>query len=473
VNAPVVRLFGLVIVLFALLVAFTSRWSVFEASALRDNPNNRRELLQEAMIKRGLIRADDGEALARSLPAQGETFTRTYPTGRLFAHPVGYSYTSLGRAGLERYYNDALTGRRTELVSALDSILGSDREGQDLRTSLNPKAQEVAYEGLAGRKGAAVALDIKTGAVSVMASNPSFDPNKLDEGGRLRRLNADDADSPLFNRATQIGYPPGSTFKVVTAAAALDAGRYTPGSVVNGDSPKTISGVELNNFDNESFGSIDLTTALTNSVNTVWAQVGVDLGASTMTRYMERFGFYAKPEIDYPPEQVDASGAYRRGKLVRPTSPSVDVGRLAIGQSTLLVTPLQMASVAQTIANGGVRMKPHLGERIVDREGRTVDEIGPERTDRVLSRKTARELTIMMKSVVREGTGTAAALEGVEVAGKTGTAEIDIQRGINDPWFIGFSGRHAVAVVVERVQGGQGGTVAAPIAKQILQALGE
>jgi peptidoglycan glycosyltransferase len=473
VNPPIVRLFGLVIVLFALLVVFTSRWSVFEASALRDNTNNRRELLQEAMIRRGLIRAADGATLARSVPAQGGTFSRTYPAGNLFAHAVGYSYTDLGRAGLERFYNDPLTGRSTELLSALDSVLGPEREGDDLRTTLDPQAQRVAYQGLAGRKGAAVALDVETGAVLVMASNPTFDPNRLDEGDRLRRLNLDNANSPLFNRATQIGYPPGSTFKVLTAATALDAGRYTPASVVNGDSPKSVSGVELNNFDNQSFGSIDLTTALTKSVNTVWAQVGVDLGRSTMTEYMERFGFYAKPEIDYPPDQVDASGAYRRGRPVRPTSASVDLGRLAIGQSTLLVTPLQMASVAQTIANGGVRMKPRLGSRIVDREGRTADRIEPDRAQRVVSEKTARELTVMMKNVVREGTGTAAALEGVEVAGKTGTAEIDIQRGINDPWFIGFSGRHAVAVVVERVQGGQGGTVAAPIAKQILQSLGE
>jgi penicillin-binding protein A len=473
VNPPIVRLFGLVIVLFALLVVFTSRWSVFEASALRDNASNRRELLQEAMIRRGLIRAGDGATLARSVPAGGKTFSRTYPTGELFAHAVGYSYTNLGRAGLERYYNDPLTGRRSELISALDSVLGPQRDGDDLRTTLDPKAQEAAYKGLGGRKGAAVALDVKTGAVLVMASNPSYDPNRLDEGDRLRRLNLDNVNSPLFNRATQIGYPPGSTFKVVTAATALDAGRYTPGSVVNGDSPKSISGVELNNFDNQSFGTIDLTTALTNSVNTVWAQVGVDLGRGTLTEYMERFGFYSKPDLDYPPDQVDASGAYRRGRLVRPTSSSVDLGRLAIGQSTLLVTPLQMASVAQTIANGGVRMKPHLGDRIVDREGRTVERIEPDRAQRVVSAKTARELTVMMKNVVREGTGTAAALEGVEVAGKTGTAEIDIQRGINDPWFIGFSGRHAVAVVVERVQGGQGGTVAAPIAKQILQSLGE
>ncbi len=469
-NAPVVKLFGLVVVLFALLVGFTSRWSVFDAEALRTNPNNRRELLEEARIERGLIRAADGEVLARSVGAGGGTFTRRYPAGELFSHAVGYSFTNIGRAGLEREYNDPLTGRETELVSAVDSILGQDREGDDLRTTLDPAAQRVALQGLGGRKGAVVALDVDTGRVRVMASVPGFDPNGLDQAGRLERLNTDSANSPLFNRATQIGYPPGSTFKVVTAAAALDAGRFTPGSVVDGSSPKTISGVPLNNSGDQSFGPIDLTTALTNSVNTVWAQVGVDVGRGTMGEYMEKFGFYAKPPLDYPADQLDPSGAYRRGRPVRPSSRSVDLGRLAIGQSTLLVTPLQMATVAQTIGNGGVRMEPRLGDRLVDPDGRTSDEIEPRRAERVVSARTAAELGTMMRNVVREGTGTAAALEGVEVAGKTGTAEVDVDAGINDPWFIGFTDRTAVAVVVERVQG-QGGTVAAPIAKAVLQAL--
>jgi peptidoglycan glycosyltransferase len=258
----------------------------------------------------------------------------------------------------------------------------------------------------------------------------------------------------------------------VTAAAALDSGRYQPDSRVSGKNGKIISGTPLKNFGGEDFPDVDLTFALTHSINTVWAEVGVKLGRSTMADYMERFGFGAKPPMDFPSDQMSTSGSYRKGKVISETSRFVDVGRTAIGQALLLVTPLQMCTVAQTIGNGGVRMEPRLVEKVVDPDGRTVDEPLPKEAERVMSAETAARLTAMMKQVVKEGTGTAAALEGVEVAGKTGTAEIDINAGINDLWFIGFTPKVAVAVVLDHLQG-QGGTVAAPVAKQVLQALGQ
>ena len=473
-NQPVLRLYGLVVVLFGVLVVFTSRWTVFEAEALRDNPLNRRELLQEQKIRRGTIRSADGKVLARAVPRPGDTFSRRYPTRELFAHAIGYSYTTIGRAGLERSRNDVLTGDRTELVTALESILGRSNEGDDIRTTLDPKAQQVAMDALSGsgHKGALVALDVKTGGVLAMASNPSYDPNGLGDRATFARLNRDRANAPLVNRATQNGYPPGSTMKVVTAAAALDSGRYRPDSRVSGRNGKPISGVPLNNFGGESFGDIDLTFALTNSVNTVWAEVGEKLGGRTMQRYMERFGFYAEPPMDYPDEQMSASGVRKKGRLAEKTDDAVDVGRVAIGQGDLFATPLQMASVAQTIANGGVRLEPHIMAKSVDPDGRTVEEIGPKEAEQAISRQTARELTGMMTKVVEEGTGTAAALEGVDVAGKTGTAELNTT-GLNQPWFMCFTPAVAVAVTLERVQGGTGGVVAAPIAKSVLQALGQ
>jgi peptidoglycan glycosyltransferase len=205
----------------------------------------------------------------------------------------------------------------------------------------------------------------------------------------------------------------------------------------------------------------------------VWAEVGVRLGRDRMQDYMERFGFYEKPDLDYPRNQMLASGVRKKRGLRKVTSRTVDLGRVAIGQGDLLATPLQMAMVAATIANDGVRMHPYLMQRVIDPDGRTTERARPERAARVMSGDSARKLTEMMKNVVREGTGTAAALEGLEVAGKTGTAEIDIARRINDPWFIGFVNDSAVAVVLERIPGGQGGQDAAPIAKQVLQALGE
>lgn len=457
-NVPVVRLFGLVIVLFGLLVAFTSRWTVFEAEALRDHPENRRVLFAEQQIKRGIIRSADGDVLAGNRRLPRERYARRYPTGELFAHPVGFTSLDRGRTGIEEYYNDPLTGRSTDAIGAIERLLGPQKIGDDLQTTLSAGAQQAAYDALGDRRGAVVALDVESGAVRALAATPSFDPTEP-------------AEAETFNRATQGRLPPGSTMKVVTAAAALDSGRYEPGSLVDGSNGKVISGTPLNNFAGQDFGQIDLATALTNSVNTVWAEVGVELGKETMGEYMERFGFYADPPMDYPDDQMVPSGEYRRGELLPVTSRFVDVGRMAIGQDRLLVTPLQMATVAQTVANGGIRMEPRLVERIVDPDGRTKDEPLPNEAQRVISEESASQLAAMMRNVVEQGTGSAAQLEDVDVSGKTGTAEVG--DGTDNLWFIGFTGEVAVAAMLERQSGGTGGGDAAPIAAQVLQALGE
>mgnify|MGYP001237783137 FL=1 len=474
-NTPTRRLFILVIGLFAVLVFATSWWTVARPQSLRDNPQNRRALLQEQRIHRGAIRAADGTVLARSVRGPDETWTRRYSEAdALVSQVVGYSYTSLGRAGLERSRNADLVGDTNELTSLLDQILGREPVGYDVITTIDVEAQRVAIEQLAGRKGSVVALEPDTGRVRVMASVPGFDANDVRDPRTYRRLNRD-PDSPLFNRATQASYAPGSTFKVVTAAAALDTGRYTPDTVVNGDSPKEVSGVPLANSGGRSWGDITLTTALTHSVNTVFAQIGEDLGKATMAKYMTRFGFYAKPPLDYPADQMLASGEYRRGRLLDPESDLIDVGRMAIGQDKLQVTPLQMATVAAVVANGGVRVAPRLTERIVDPDGRVVERIEPKEEERVISRRAARQLGEMMQNVVREGTGIAAALQGISVAGKTGTAEKNPATDLNQPWFIAYAPaddpKIAIAVTVEDSIGGQGGTVAAPVARAVLEAL--
>jgi len=473
VNAPITRLYVVIVALFAILIAFTSNWTVFGADALRDNPKNARQLLEQARIRRGAIRADDAALLARSLRRADGSFSRTYPQDRLFAHAVGYSYTRFGQAGLERSRNDVLSGSTNELGTIFDRLSGGEPEGDDVRTTLDPAAQRVAIQGLAGRKGAVVALDPQTGAIKVMASSPDYDPNDIPKPGTFRRLNRDQ-DAPLLNRATQAGYPPGSTFKVVTAIAAMDSGRYTPQSTVSGRNLKPISGVPLRNFGNEDFGQITLTDALTHSVNTAWATIGEKLGKATMSKYMTRLGFDRPVRVDLPADERRASGEFRDGKLLSPTSDAVDVGRMAIGQDKLNVTPLQMAMVAGAVANGGRLMAPHLTDRIVDRDGRTVDRIQPTEMSRVMSSQAAGEVADMMSKVVEEGTGTAAALEGISVAGKTGTAEVDRPCGPNQAWFIAFAPREdpkvAVAATVE-CTAGTGGVVAGPIAKQVMQEL--
>jgi len=482
VNDPIRRLFVVGLLMVGLLVGATSWWTVVRADSLNHDhaDQNRRALLRGLKVRRGAIRAADGSLIARSVRDREGVYKRTYPAGGLFGHPVGYSYTRTGQTELESYYDDQLRGKQNDASFLFHELTGGTTSGGDnLQTTLDPTAQKLAADLVAkagGEGGAVVALEPKTGAVKVMASVPGYDPNALDSPGALSRANRDNARKPLVNRAVQFGYAPGSTFKVVTLSAALDSGKYTAQSTVDGRNNVEISGVPLTNDLNESFGSIDLTTALTKSVNTVFAQVAESLGKETMARYMQRFGFGSKPELDYPSNAMSSSGEYLpSGKLVPPTSRFVDVGRMGIGQDKFRVTPLQMAQVASAVADAGKLMKPHIADRFVDRDGRTTKRIDPVLQSRVMSPQTAATVTKMMESVVTGGTGTKGQIPGVRVAGKTGTAETET--GPNKPnnsWFIAFAPaedpRIAIAVTVAKVPG-FGGDNAAPIAKQVMQEL--
>ncbi len=479
-NRQIVQLFVLFAVLFALLVAFTSRWTVFEAQSLADNQSNRRPLIEEQRIPRGLIYARDGETvLARSV-GQGRgsnrVFTRTYPQQGLFAHPIGYSFITNGRRSLELSRNEDLAGEEDEFESLFAGLEGREREGLDVVTNLDVAGTQAAVAGLAGRKGSVVAIEPQTGKVRVMVSIPEYDPNLIPSN--IGRLERDAANQPLLNRSTQELYPPGSTFKVVTAAAALDSGTVNPDSVIDGSSPREISGVPLANSGNQSFGPISFTDALTNSVNTVFAQVGEQVGRDTLVEYMRRFGFYEDPELDYPNFQMIPSGIINGdGDYV---SDGFDAGRVAIGQGGLegeiRASPMQMALVAAAIGNRGRLMQPRLTDSVVRKDGRVKERVQPDLQSQVVKPEVADQLAQMMGRVVEEGTGTAAALAGVPVAGKTGTAEVGANREFTQPWFIAFAPiedpQMAIAVTVERQPAGsQGGTVAAPIARSVLEAL--
>jgi penicillin-binding protein A len=474
VNRPIVRLYGLVAVLFALLVAFTSRWTIFDATSLRENKLNARALLEQERIHRGPIVAADGTVLARDVRGSEDTYERSYPTGSQFANAVGYSYIDPGATGLEKFRNSALNGKSaTNLQAILDQLQGSEPQGEKVVTTLNTAAQRVANSELAGNHGAVVALEPRTGAVTVMASSPSFNPNALRSAKGYERV-ALDGEDPLVNRAVQDGYAPGSTFKLVTATAAIDTGAFTPESTLSGSNGILVSGVPLDNDEDESFGQLTLTEALAKSVNTVYAQVAEKLGKRTMARYMNRFGFDHKPRLDYPEEEMSVSGEYEGARLLSPTSDAVDVGRLGIGQDKLEVTALQMAEVAAAIANHGRLMVPHLSARIVDAEGRTVQRISPRVQSVVMKPSTANVLTAMMVAVVNEGTGTPAQIPGVQVAGKTGTAETQIGRALNNVWFVGFAPaadpRVVVAATLKGVPG-YGAAFAAPVVKAVMEKL--
>ncbi len=481
-NRQIVQLFGLTLVLFGVLIAFTSRWTVFEAASLEDNQLNRRGLIEQQQVPRGLILARDGDTvLAQSEPrGRGKqlTYVRSYPDGETFGHPVGYSYINIGESGLERSRNDALTGDLNEFGTIFRELQSKEREGDDVVTTLDPAAQQQAMDLLAGNSGSIVALEPSTGRVRVMASTPGYDPNTVDDQAVFRELNRPgNTERRLTNRAVQTNYQPGSTFKVVTAAAALDTGKVTPDSIVDGSSPKTISGVPLANSGGVSYGPITLTTALTNSVNTVFASLGEQVGSQTLVEYMERFGFYRDPQLDYPEDSMLASGIRNAdGRLV---TSGFDVGRVAIGQGgaegQVQVTPLQMAEVAAAVANGGKLIRPRLTDRIVGQDGRVEEQIDPATQSQVMKPETAAELTEMMTDVVNEGTGVAAALSDVQVAGKTGTAEVKNET-LNQVWFIGFAPvddpQYAIAVTLEdQPIGTSGGANAAPLAAQVLQTL--
>jgi len=317
----------------------------------------------------------------------------------------------------------------------------------------------------------------------VLASSPSYDPNLAENRfGAISRITADCTPAaPLINRATAGLYPPGSTFKVVTVSAALESGKFTPDSSFHDPGYCTEYGKPVYNFADQSgpevFGTIRLHEALVHSVNSVFCNIGKDLGAIRVLKQARKFGFYLPPPLETPLDERRPSGLYKRGHLYFPLIASqVDPGRLAFGQERLLVTPLQMAMVAGAIGNNGREMRPYVVSRIVSPGGKTIVKTRPTRLGRPISDETATEVQDMMIDVVRRGTGTAAAISGLRVGGKTGTAETGVSSR-NTTWFICFAGpddgslpRIAVAVVLEG-QTLTGGATAAPIARQVVEAL--
>jgi penicillin-binding protein A len=481
VNRQIVKLFAFVVALFAVLVGFTSWWSVFDAEALKEKEANKRPLLEQQQIRRGRILAADGTVIARSVPkGHGDSlrYVRRYPEGALYGHPIGYSFVRQGDSEFEQFHNDQLVGEDSEFGSILDELLGREQEGNDIVTNLDPEAQRTALADLeeAGF-GAVVAIEPSTGAVEVMASNKPFDPNRVPY--ELSRLNRNVIETPLVNRATQGLYPPGSTFKVVTAAAGLESGTITPETTIDAPGTLEVEGTPLNNDFTEDFGPIALDTALTNSVNTWFGQLGQQLGNDKLFETMEKFGFNSTPPIDLPDDEVYESGVSSEGDLLTARDP-VDLARLAIGQERLLATPLQMAMVTAAVANGGKLMKPQIWNRVVDPDGRVTDRLDPSEYSQPLSAESAAELTAAMEGVVSEGTGTNAAISGVSVAGKTGTAETPGNRacggGIdeNQAWFIGFAPADApevaIAATVECTEQ-FGNDIAAPIFRDVAEAL--
>jgi penicillin-binding protein A len=481
VNRQIVKLFAFIVVLFGVLVGFTSYWSVFDAEALKEKDANKRPLLEQQQIRRGRILTADGTVIAKSVgKGRGaeKRFVRRYPEGSLFGHPIGYSFVRFGDSEFEQFHNEELVGEESEFSSILDELTGGTQEGNDIVTNIDSEAQRTALADLeeAGF-GAVVAIVPQTGEVKVMASNAPYDPNRVPY--KYSKLATNEIETPLLNRATQGLYPPGSTFKVVTAAAGLEGGTITPETTINAPGSLDVEGTPLQNDFSEDFGPIALDTALTNSVNTWFGQLAQQVGQDQLFETMEKFGFNATPAIDLPSDEVYDSGVYEEGHLLHRDDP-VDLARLGIGQERLLATPLQIAEVAAAIANGGKLMKPQLWKRVIDPDGRVVDKLDPSVYSEPVSGETAEQLTTAMEGVVSEGTGTNAAISGVAVAGKTGTAETPGNKACgggaeeNQAWFMGFAPaddpKIAIAASVECTEQ-FGNDVAAPIFRDVAETI--
>jgi peptidoglycan glycosyltransferase len=476
-------------ILLAALVVGTTYWQAWAGGELASKKDNAIQRVAQFKIDRGVIRAADGTVLAanRVLHQAGTTFyLRRYPTGKVAADVVGYSTQGRSRAGIERSYNDFLTASNSDLhtvlTRTLNSLEGKTTKGNSLVLTLHLGPQFLAEKALAGQCGAAVALDVTTGRVLVMATSPTYNPNLVEHHfDQIAKTQAPcfSAPAPLVNRATSALYQPGSTFKLVTAAAALDSGTFTPDSRFNDPGYCVEFGKKVSNFADQNgpevFGNVSLAQGLQHSINSVFCNIGIKLGALKILEYAKRFGFYSTPPLETPPDERQASGLYEHGGLFYPKHDyQVDPGQLAFGQEHLGVTPLQMAMVAAAIGNGGVVMQPYLVDKILKPGGSVLQTTKPKTLGRAISPQTASELTTLMESVVTGGTGTAAQIPGVRVAGKTGTAETG-RTGVNTAWFVCFAPadhpRIAVVVTLENQLHKTGGEVAAPIAKMLLEAL--
>jgi penicillin-binding protein A len=492
-NKQILHVSVAALVLIAVLIVSTTYWQTWAVGDLADRQDNAIALVSRLTVNRGKILAADGTVLAANRRHRKHgltTFTRVYPAGDLAPQVLGYSTAAGTTTGLEQSLDDYLTGANTNLSNTfkdeLNRLGGQTVKGDNVILTLRPAIQRAALRDLAGRCGAVVVLDTKTGAVVAMASSPTYNANLINQPNGYTKIGkikgtCGDA-SALVNNATAGLYPPGSTFKMVTAATALDSGRYTPSSTFNDPGYCIEYGKRVSNAGNpdqngpEAFGNVSLAQGFEHSINSVFCNVGKQLGGLKIIDYAKRFGFYSLPPLDTPPSASLASGLYKNGKLWKPTSESeIDSGRLAFGQFNMLATPLQMALVGATIADRGVQPKPYLVQKIVAPDGSTVASTAPQMLGRVLKPQTAAELNQMMQLVVQGGTAASVGFPAsLKVAGKTGTAELGLG-SVYDAWFVCFAPadnpRYVVAVVVEKQPNGFGASVAAPIAKDLLEKL--
>ncbi len=485
-NSPIRRISaGCLLLCFALLVNVTYVQG-FWADELNAKSENRRVLLDEFSRERGPILLSDDTPVAQSNPVDSEyEFLREYPEGPIYAPLTGYYSFFYGRTAVERAQNDILAGDDDRLFvrRLIDMATGEEPKGGAVKLTIDPDVQEAAWDGLEGYKGAAVAIDVETGAILAAANRPSYDPNEmathdLDEQTAAKEELDSDPENPAMNRAFAQRLPPGSVFKLVTAAAALESGDYEPDSEVPGPAEYDLplsSNTLGNYFEGEcgSGGTTTLLDALSISCNTAFAHLGNELGADALREQSELFGFNTQPLTN---DEMNAATS------IFPEDPDEpETAYSAIGQFEVSTTPLQIAMVSAAIANDGVLMEPHLVREVRGPDLVTpIEQTEPEERTEAVSSETAQELTEMMVDVVDDGTGTSAQISDMDVAGKTGTAQTGREEEPPYAWFTSFAPadepRVAVAVVIEEAPDTArgdigGGRLAAPIARDVMEAV--
>ncbi len=479
-NNQIRKIFIIVLLMFALLGVGITNTQFISASSLNADARNQRTILHAAETDRGPIIVDKTAIVSSEREQDSKRYARSYAEGPLYAPVTGY-FSSVGNAstGIEAAEEDVLDGQsQTLLGQRLRNLLtGQNRQGGGVELTLNSQMQKAAAEALGNRKGAVVALDAKTGAVLAMYSSPTYDPNQLASSDATEVSAAfaslpNDADSPLVNRAIGARYAPGSTFKVLTTIALIENGVATPEtrmpSPVSATLPNTATNVSNIESSTCGDGNPTLTEAFARSCNTTFVLASEQLTNQQLTDVTNRFGFGRESQI---PLNVTPS-------VFPSDTDAAQLAMSAIGQYTVQTTPMQMAQVAQTIANGGQMMAPYLIKQIVDADNQTMRKTKPTDAGRPISADTASKLTSMMQAVVSQpyGSGTPMAIPNVSVAAKTGTAETGEGDRAN-AWAMGFAPADnpqiAFAVIVEgddNVPAPHGGDVAGPVARAVLEA---
>lgn len=464
--------------LFALLVANLTMIMVVQADYYQGMPGNNHSLAKEARTERGTISTYDGVVLAQSVPTEDGTFERVYPAGDLASQVVGYSSARFGTSGIEQAYNDTLKGKENfaSWTDVLNSFAGIGGAGNDVALTLNSKIQQAAQDALAGRTGACVVMDPDTGAVLAMASSPTYDAADFETV--IEQANADSSDTRLINRAIHALYSPGSTFKIVSLATALEDGVADENTVYDAPGSMEIGNADVVNFDGNSYGRLTLAQATELSANTAFGQLGVEMGADALVAGAEDFGFNKDIEFAltlYTSLMPDPDDMTEWETAWAAAGENVGENKTASHPSPNgpQATVLEMALVGSAIANDGTIMQPYLVDGIYNANGERSFTAQPTKLMQAVSETTAGRVRDVLVGVVNNGTGTDAAIDGVQVAGKTGTAE---KVDGNDSWFVGMAPaddpRVVVALIIEDGEEGVGAQKAQNVLKTALEVQG-